>query len=214
MNVRYPGAAFLAAALLLAGCARWQTNCQHNGIAFDRLRIEGSGSAIGELAQTTAINDRLCKRGWIHLHPNGVPAAFTTAAPVTVGRTILPLDTWVLQTLNGEVYACAAPYDIEVRGQWCRGTSEPKGVQIAFYPSGALRSFFPAAATTIDGIPCRGGTVNGMVELYENGRMKSCLLDRDLERDGLTVRGGRRAVFDAEGHIVPPTVDAMIPPLS
>ena len=55
-----------------------------------------------------------------------------------------------------------------------------------FYPSGKFKSCFLAKDQLVQGVPCaHGGIVQAIVhrdvpvELYENGRLKSCLLAAD-----------------------------------
>lgn len=91
-----------------------------------------------------------------------------------------------------------------VQGHVCRGTGGPKGTQTAFYPSGALKQFYPARDTRIDGVPCRTNVFSGWVELHENGRLKSCLLSEEWESKGTRYRRGTRLEVAADGKPLPP----------
>src|SRR5687767_6491482 len=128
----------MAGSIGLIGCSDWQYDVSIEGLAFSQVKVDRDGFTIGLLARETAIGDRPCKRGWVHIHPNGVIAAFTAAQPVPFGKMTIPSDTWIRQDERGIITLCAFPRATEVQGHWCRGTGGPKGVQTAFYPSGAL----------------------------------------------------------------------------
>ena len=193
----------LTAALFLAGCFDWQHDVTVQGVAFSKVRMEDSGLVIGLLKEDTLIGGRPCKRGWVHLRPNGVPVGFTASREIDVGRFKIPTDTWVFQNQDGVVTVCAFPGDTEVQGHLCRGSGGPKGVQAAFYADGALKQFFLRHATRIENIPCRAGIFGESIELHENGRLKACVLSDDFMRDGHSYAKGAHLRFDAAGRIVP-----------
>lgn len=200
-RVLFLGAASL---LLTAGLAAgWQRDVTLHGVIFTKVRTGADGIHIGQIDTETVVGGRACRAGWLHLHPDGTPAAFTAAREIPLARVTIPADTWVSQNPDGVVTVCAFPEDTLVQGHLCRGTGGPKGVQVAFYPDGALRQFFLARPATIDGVPCDTGLVRGAVELYENGRLKSCRLGQDLERDGRKLRKGTRITLSPEGQIRP-----------
>ena len=197
------------AALLLAGCFNWQYDVVVQGIAFSKVRMEGDGLVIGQLKEDTLIGGRPCKRGWVHLRGNGVPIGFTAAREIDLGRFKIPAETWVSQNKDGVVTICAfPPGDTEVQGHLCRGGGwlggGPEGIQAAFYPAGTLKQYFLSHDTRIQDIPCKAGLLNESIELYENGRLKACVLNEDLTRDGRTYHKGTRLRFDPDGRIVPP----------
>jgi hypothetical protein len=191
-----------AVLLVLCGCFRWQYDVTVRGVAFSRVKIEDNGLVIGQLKEDTIIGGRPCKKGWVHLLPNGVPAGFTASKDIDLGRLQIPADTWVFQGNDGVVKVCAFPRDIEVQGQLCRGSGGPEGVQAAFYPDGALKEFFLARDTLIQGIPCKAGIFES-IQLHEDGRLKSCTLGEDIVRDGQAYRKGARLRLDRGGQIVP-----------
>ena len=202
MSIRRVFLALGAAGLLLAGgCDDWQRNVTLHGVAFSVVKTEPDGLLIGRIEADTVVGDRPCQKGWLHLYPSGVPAAFTAAQGIAFGGGTIPAGTWVFQHPAGVVTVCAFPRDTEVQGHVCHGTGGPKGVQASFYASGALKQFFPPRPTTIDGVPCDSGIIHGSIELHENGRLKSCLLGGDLVRDSRTVHKGTRIAFDPEGNI-------------
>jgi hypothetical protein len=192
-----------AVALLPAGCFDWKYDISEQGVAFSKVRYEANGLIIGTLKEDTVIGGRPCKQGWVHLRTNGVPVGFTASREIDLGRFTIPADTWVFQDQNGVVTVCAFPRDTEVQGHLCRGSGGPKGVQSAFYPSGALKQYFLRHDTLIQGIPCRGGLFNESIELYENGGLKGCALSEDLVRDGRRYAKGTRLRFGPEGQVVP-----------
>lgn len=191
-------------AFLATGCAEWHRDVTVHGVTFKRVKIERGALAIGEIGADTVIMGRPCKQGWVHVFPNGMPAAFATPDVFALPRVIVPANTWVRQNEQGAIVSCAFPRDTEVQGHWCRGTGGSKGVTTAFYADGALRLFFPPHPTRIDGVPCRPGVLGGWIELYETGRLKSVLLDADWERDGTLYRRGTRVEFDVNGKPLPP----------
>lgn len=193
-----------AVGLLLAGdCFGWQHDVTLQGVVFAKVKTEANGLLIGRIETDTIVHDRPCQKGWLHLHPNGVPSAFTAARKITLARVAIPAGTWVRQNPDGMVTICAFPQDTEVQSHRCRGTGGSKGVQVAFYPDGALKQFFPPRPTSIDGVPCATGLVRGSIELHENGRLKSCRLADDLVRDGRKLRKGTRITLAPDGRIVP-----------
>jgi hypothetical protein len=191
----------LASLLTPAGCAEWQRDITLHGVEFQQARTEPGGLVIGRLKTDTRIGGRPCAKGWLHLHPNGVPAGFTAARAIDLPRLQIPAGTWVKQNEAGVVTVCAFPRDLTVQGHDCRGTGGPTGVQAAFYPDGALKQFYPPRATRIDGVPCDRGLLRGSIELHANGRLKSALLSEDLARDGRTYPKGTRVTLDAEGRV-------------
>ncbi len=192
-----------AGAVLLAGCSDWQHDVIVQGVAFSKVRTEDDGLVIGLLKEDTLIGGRPCKRGWVHLRPNGVPVGFTASREIDLGRLKIPVDTWVFQNNDGVVTVCAFPRDTEVQGHLCRGSGGPEGVQAAFYPDGALKQFFLREDVRIQGIPCRAGSFSESIWLHENGRLKQCVLSEDLVRDGRTYQKGTLLRFNSDGRVVP-----------
>jgi hypothetical protein len=130
--------------LLLAGdCFGWQHDVTLRGGAFAKVRTAANGLLIGRIEADSIVHDRPCQKGWLHLHPNGVASAFTAAREIRLARAAIPAGTWVRQNPDGVVTVCAFLQDTEVQGHRCRGTGGPKGVQVSFYPDGALKQFFP-----------------------------------------------------------------------
>jgi hypothetical protein len=194
---------FLQAAVsVFFGCFRWQYDVSEQGVVFTKVRTENSGLMIGELKEDATIGGRPCKRGWVHVMPNGVPVGFTASRSIDLGRLRIPADTWVFQNKDGVVTVCAFPGDTEVQGHLCRGSGGPKGIQAAFYPDGALKEFFLRDDTRIDGVPCKAGILNESIKLHENGRLKGCVLGADYLSGGRTYPRGTQLRFDPDGRVI------------
>ncbi len=185
----------LPAAVLAAG---WQRDVTLHGVLFTKVRTAPDGLHIGQIDTETVVGGRACRAGWLHLHPDGTPAAFTAAQAIVLPRVTIPAGTWVTQNPEGVITVCAFPQDTEVQGHLCRGTGGPKGVQTTFYADGALRQFFPVAPVVVDGVPCATGLMRGSIELHPDGRLKSCLLARDHVTAGMKHRKGTRLTLGGD----------------
>ncbi|MFT3783087.1 MAG: hypothetical protein QM790_13850 [Nibricoccus sp.] len=166
-------------------------------VADGPAQVETKGRSIMRLSDDVVIQGRPCKRGWLRLHPNGVPSSFTLSRELRIGSLQIPADTWVQQNEKGVVVLCAFPADTEVQGLVCRGTGGAKGVQVELHPSGTLKKMFLARDTYIQGVPCAANMFSGMVEFYENGRLKSCKLSDAYTFDGVAYKKGARVEFPA-----------------
>jgi len=186
----------------------WQKNVTMHGVNFEKAKVDQRGFVTGSVAADTTIGGRPCKQGWVHLHPNGVPASFTASADIPLGRFFIPSGTWVFQNEQGIITVCSFPRDVEIQGHVCRGggiwgiLGGSEGVQAAFYPSGALKHFFVRHPVRIDGVPCAASVFHG-IELYENGRLKSATLSEDFEQDREIHHKGERLRLTSEGHVQP-----------
>lgn len=205
MKSRRPLLAFAFTGLLLGSgfAATGQRDVTLHGVVFTKVRTGTDGFHIGRIDTETVVGGRACRAGWLHLHPDGTPAAFTAAHDIVLPHTTLPAGTWVTQDPAGVITVCALPRDTIVQGHLCRGTGGPKGVQVTFHPDGSLHRFFPAGPVVIDGVPCAPGLVSGMIELHPNGRLKSCRLAADHRIGGVKHRKGTRLTLPPEGHAQP-----------
>jgi hypothetical protein len=203
MKSSWLGLVVVQAVLLPTGCFEWKYDISERGAAFSKVRYEENGLIIGALKEDTVIGGRPCKQGWVHICANGVPVGFTASREIDLGRFEIPSETWVLQDQSGVVTVCAFPRDTEIQGHLCRGNGGPKGVQTAFYPSGALKQYFLRRDTRVQGILCRRGLFNEFIELYENGALKGCVLGEDLMREGRRYAKGTHLQFDPKGQVVP-----------
>lgn len=172
-----------------------------HGVIFTRMRTGADGIHVGQIDTETVVGGRDCRAGWLYLHPDGTPAAFIAAHEMVLPRATIPAGTWVMQDPAGIITAYAFPRDTDVQGHLCHGTGGPKGVQTAFYPNGALKQFFPPHPTIIDGVPCAMGVVRGVIELHENGRLKSCLLGKAWVHAGRKLRKGTRITLKPDGQL-------------
>lgn len=179
----------------------WRHGVTLHGVAFARARTEANGLVIGWLEEDAVVRERPCHRGWLHLHPNGVPAFFNAAQAIDFGKFKVPAGTWIRQNPEGLVTSCAFPGDQEIQGHLCQGTGGPKGVGVAFYPSGALKQYFLRRDTVIQGVPCKSGVLRQSIQLYENGKLEGCTLSAPLEREGQHFPRGARIHLDEQGRI-------------
>jgi hypothetical protein len=187
--------------LLLTGCFAWQENVELHGVKFEKARVESDGFVIGRIGSDMIIGERPCRKGWIHLHPNGILAGFTASRDMVLARFTIPAGTWVLQDSQGAVKVCAFPHDVEIQGHACQGGfGGAEGVQTAFYPGGALKEFYCREPVRIDGIPCKSSPFKGGIILYENGRLQSAILTEDFIIDGRNCREGDRIRLTPAGH--------------
>jgi hypothetical protein len=192
---------FLAVSIL-GGCFGWKYDTTYAGVPFSKVRVERD-LAIGMISEDTVIAGRPCKRGWVHLKPNGIPVGFTASRDIPLERFTIPADTWVFQDAAGNVTVCAFPRNTKVQGHLCKGGwGGSEGVQAAFYPDGALKQYYLTVDTEVQGVPCKAGALNESVELYANGRIKACALSRDFVSGGRTYTGGSRVRFSPEGRVV------------
>lgn len=84
-----------------AGCRSWQHQTTVQGVTFQKVRFERDGLAIGVIERDTVIQGRPCRRGWVQVYSNGVPAAFTSARDISLDRLTIPSGTWVQQNADG-----------------------------------------------------------------------------------------------------------------
>jgi len=188
--------------VLIAGCLHWNRDIEVHGVTFEKARVDKNGFVIGRVAQDTVVAGRPCRKGWLHLHPNGVPAGFAAATDIRLPRLTIPAGTWVFQDPDGIVTVCAFPGDTEVQGHVCRGgAGGAEGIQTAFYPDGALKQFFAPADLRIDGIPCAAGLFGPGIELYASGRLRSATLAADCELNGRAYRKGERIHLTPAGQL-------------
>ena len=172
-------------------------------MSFQKAKVDQRGFVIGFLPGDTTIAGRPCKQGWVHLHPNGVPAGFTASKDIVLDRFPIPPQTWVFQNEGGIVTVCSFPRDMDIQGHICRGgIGGSEGVQTAFYPNGALKQFFAPHPVRIDGVPCGASAFQPGIELHENGRLKSATLSEDFERDGRIHHKGERLRMTSEGRVL------------
>jgi len=157
-------------------------------------------SASANLATPSA--GRPCRKGWVHLYPDGSLAAFSAAQDIPLPRFTIPAGTWVQQDPAGAVKVCSFPANTELQGHLCAGGfGGSEGVQAAFYPTGALREFFAPQPVKIDGIPCNNSLFQRPIELYEDGHLRSATLNEDFSLDNQTFHKGERINLTSDGHV-------------
>ncbi|HVU32794.1 MAG TPA: hypothetical protein VHE61_05130 [Opitutaceae bacterium] len=209
MKTSFRGLVVLSAIGALGGltctahCQTWDYNVTISGVPFSRARTTAAGVVIGYIDRDLTIGGRPCRKGWIHLFSSGAPAGFTNSKAIAFERFVIPAGSWVVQDRNGAVTICAFPHNIEIQGHVCRGgIGGSEGVQTAFYPSGALKQYFPANDVVVDGIPCRASVFRTGIELYENGRLRAATLSRACVVDGRQLEEGTRIRLAPDGRLV------------
>ena len=189
-----------------AGClfdSDWERDVVKNGIAFDKVTQRESGIWTGVLKENTQIQGYPCQKGWVGFNGDWTLRRFTLSEPFDIGHdTILPKDTYVVSLWQGgRIRVCALPGRMKIQGQRCIGTGGPKGVQVSFYPDGALQTFFAPQDTDIQGVPCRGGVFH-IIQLHPNGSIKQATLPVDTRINDIIYPKGKTLYFNETGQIV------------
>jgi len=190
-------------AIFLGSCSvfNWDRDTEQQGIPFKKLRcVEPSGIYIGFTDQNFRVDSFEVEKGWVHFHANWKLRVFQTAEPVPLNSFVFPEQTWLFLDTLGFITSCVFPEDQLVQEYICRGGGGIKGISTGFYPSGRLKSFYPAENILADNIPC-SKTVFFPVTLYENGQLKSCRLSADYSRDGKTYSKGTGIEITPDGTI-------------
>ena len=192
--------ALLTAGLFLTACKNWEHNVEKNGILFKKVSQSKGGTIVGFMAENHNIQNFPCEKGWIHFKKNWELLSFQLSEGFTYNNILLPAHTWIHFSYHEgrSGYVCSFPYHFEVQGYLCGGSGGYKGTHTGFYDSGKLRSFFPPDDVTVDGVPCEASLLAN-INLYENGKLKSCKLAKDYQVDGKTYKSGRSIEFDESG---------------
>jgi len=196
-----PAVLCVAFCLIMTACSTAKKDVQLHGVVFQKAKIDSQGFVIGYIKADATIAGRPCKKGWVHLHPNGVLAGFAASQDIQLSRFVIPSNTWVFQDINGNVSVCAFPHDTEIQGHLCRGGwGGSEGVQTAFYPEGALKQFFTRSPVMIDGVPCAASLFKAGVELHENGKLQSATLSQGFVCQGRVYKRGDRIRLTQKGE--------------
>ncbi len=192
----------MAAILCLAGCKDWDYDVEQNGIHFKKISQSEAGTIIGYMTADRDIQGFPCAQGWIHFRPDWQLLSFQFSEDFMYKGTHIPAHTWFhFPYQPGQTgYVLSFPNDYEVQGHLCGGSGGYKGTHTGFYDSGRLRSFFAPEDVVIDGVPCAASLLVN-VNLYENGKIKSCKLAGDYPVDGKLYKKGRTIEFDEEGRV-------------
>ncbi|MBN2403044.1 MAG: hypothetical protein JXN64_11675 [Spirochaetes bacterium] len=183
-------------------CKDWEYNITKNGVHFKKIHQSGGSINIGYMSENHNIQGFPCEQGWIHFNKDWKLLSFQLSKDYIYKSIVLPAHTWIHFPNNKDQYGyiCSFPYNYKIQGYLCKGDGGYKGTQTAFYESGKLRSFFAPEDVIVDGVPCKAGLLT-IINLYENGGIKSCTLAQDYQADGKTFVKGKAVIFDKNGKI-------------
>ena len=188
------------------GCAPWQIGAEHdvvkNGIAFKDFRENKDGSKIGNLAKDTEIDGWPCKQGFIAFHADWKLDELQLSKDHERNGIFMPAGTWVFPDKNGNPGVCIFQRDIEIQGYLCRGSGSGKqGFMTSFYASGKLKQFFSRDPVTVNGVVCDDSLFHG-ISLHENGSLKQCKLNSQVDIGGVSYRSGSIICLDESGKVL------------
>lgn len=188
--------------LCFIGCKDWEYNVEKNGIHFKKIHQSGNGTSVGYMTENHNIQGFPCEKGWIHFNKEWQLMSFQLSKDFHYKSTLLPACTWFHFPYHadqtGVIYSF--PYDYEVQGYLCGGSGGYKGTHTSFYDSGKLWRFFPPDDVIVTGVPCEASMMVS-VNLYENGKIKSCKLAENYQADGKTYKKGTTIEFDKTGKV-------------
>ena len=174
------------------------------------LSQEGTPLLRMQLAKDTTISGVRCAptgNARAAIFSSGQLESCPVASDTVISRHRLAAGTWVHLTEDGTLRAVWLNRDTELQGHLCKGTGY-KGWSTEFHRAGTLRLCYPASDTIIDGVPCRGASFwaellgSTQVVFHENGRLLSCSVARDIDRDGVRLRKRDRIELDTAGRVV------------
>jgi hypothetical protein len=116
----------------------WEKDTIIKGIPFEKAKVESNGLIVGKLRASTVIAGRPCRKGWVHVHSNGVPAGFTASEDITLARFTVAAGTWVVQDLSGVVRVCAFAKDTEVKATVVVALEDPRACMSPSIPTAPL----------------------------------------------------------------------------
>lgn len=184
----------------VTGCKNWQYDVVKNGIHFKKIHQSKAGTNVGYMTENRMVQGFPCEKGWIHFKGWQLVSC-QLSENFTYNDSLLPEHTWIHLPYHDDRtgYICSFPYDYELQGYLCGGSGGFKGTHTGFHDSGKLRSFFPTEDVIVDGVPCEA-SLFANVNLYENGKIKSCKLAENYQADGKTYKRGKKVEFDSDGN--------------
>ena len=141
-------------------------------------------------------------------YPNGRLASCPVARDTMIGVLLVHAGTWVTFTDSGAVKLMWLNRPRVIQGVPCRGDGY-KTWSTDLYPDGRLRACFLSREAIIDGVPCRSAWFWSEIRratnafLRPNGKLESCVLSADLERNGVKLHKNDRVYLDSTGAITP-----------
>jgi hypothetical protein len=108
-----------------------------------------------------------------------------------------PRASWPRFNDSGVLIAAWLSQDVRLQGIPCKGTGY-KAWAVGFHPNGRLSLCYLSEVAEIEGIPCQAAwfwrelTGTTQVQLYPDGRLRSCRLARAMTLDGKRWSKGER----------------------
>lgn len=174
------------------------------------LTAQGAQSARVRFVHDTIISGVHCAptgRQYAVIHANGVLDECPLANDTVIAGHALSRGTWLRLLDDRTLDGAWLPADATLQGLRCKGSGY-KGWAVRFYPTGPLRLCYPATEQTLDGVVCRSAafltelTGTTQISLHADGKLHSCRLARSMERDGATIKAGRRVTLTPEGRVL------------
>jgi len=159
------------------------------GLACATQADAPAGTVRRKLHRPEVIQGYQCAETYAWFYLDGHLKRCTVSQETAFGEIKVPSGSIVELLPDGRPnYAMMAHdslvLDLDCSGGGPLGPSE--GAMTTFYPSGKVKACFLAKDQVVQGVPCaHGGVFQAIahrdvpIELYENGRLKSCLLTAD-----------------------------------
>ena len=157
-----------------------------------------------ELKTVTSMQGYSCAAGYAWMFPDGKLASCTLSRESKFGEITVPEKSMIYLSGDGDPRFVFLAHTATIHGYACRGGGQD--FSTALYPSGALKTCWLATDTLVDGIPCMqagffadvfGGGVE--TQFYDNGKLKTCKLPREVELAGHTFKKGDHVRLDPTG---------------
>ena len=151
-----------------------------------------------KLERAQEVNGIPCAKDYAWFYAGGKLQRCTTSREVGFGMAQVPAGSIVAVLEDGRPDYAMMVRDVEVAGVTCSGGNRVlgpgEGAMTTFYPSGKLKQCFLAEDQDVLGVPCRASGMmrpDAGVELFEDGRLKSCTLAKEYggDEEGRAVGG-------------------------
>jgi hypothetical protein len=153
------------------------------------------------LKNDTEINEMPCKKGWVHFAPNWQLTLFCLSEKTLIANRTFEKNTWIFTEPGNEYFGVVLPEKAKIDGYDCLGGGGSKGIQMSFYNSGELRSFFTKNDIEVSGVKCKGGILSPIF-LHKNGKLKACKSAESITIKGFDIKKGAKMTFDENGNYI------------
>lgn len=192
----------------MQGCALWEIGAEKdvvkNGLRFKKFREFDDGSKLGTLFEDTVIDGWPVAGDFVVFHSDWRLDELQLSRDYERNGVFMPKGTWVFPNAAGNPGVCMFPRDIEMQGYLVRGSrAGKKGFMTYFYNSGKLRLFWSRDPVVVDGVTCKDTILQGIL-LHENGRLRSCTLEKQTIIGTTTFGKGARISLDEAGNVLTP----------